>query len=85
MKNEPLSILERFPGKSPLLTLRMAEDPDFYVLCQDYEICVKALRYWTASKKPEAKVRIDEYRTLLRELGEEITDELKSSDQPISD
>jgi hypothetical protein len=30
------------------------------------------LRYWEQSKEPEAKNRVNEYRTLTRELEEEI-------------
>jgi hypothetical protein len=51
----------------------MAEDPEFLALCEDYDACVNALRYWTRSKEPEAKTRVNEYRALVRDLEEEIT------------
>jgi hypothetical protein len=51
----------------------MAEDPEFSTLCEDYDACVKALRYWTESKVPEAEARVNEYRTIIKELEEEIT------------
>lgn len=54
----------------------MAEDPEFLTLCEDYDACVEALRYWTQSKEPEAKTRVNEYRGLVRELQEEITQAL---------
>jgi hypothetical protein len=79
MNNYPLLILERFPEKNHLLTHRMATDSEFYTLCQDYEICLKALQYWTASSEPEAGDRRVEYRTLVHELEAELTDDLKSS------
>ncbi len=50
----------------------MAEDPEFLALCEDYDACVNALRYWSQSKKPEAKTRVSEYRALVRDLEEEI-------------
>ena len=65
-------ILERFPEKSHALALLMAEDPEFLAVCEDYDACVEALRYWTQSKKPEAGTRVDEYRTLVQELEAEI-------------
>ena len=42
----------------------MAEDPEFLALCEDYDVCVNALRYWTKSKEPEAEIRVNEYRTI---------------------
>ena len=85
MNNHPLLIFERFPDKNHLLTHRMATDSEFYALCQDYEICLKALHYWTASSELEARDRRVEYRTLVHELEEEITDDLKSSNPQPSD
>ena len=51
----------------------MAEDPEFPDLCEDYDACVDALRYWAKSEKPEAETRVNEYHALVRELEEEIT------------
>ena len=50
----------------------MTKDPDFLALCEDHDACVNALHYWAKSKAPEAKIRVNEYRTLVRELQEEI-------------
>ncbi len=54
----------------------MAKDPEFLDLCEDHDACVDALRYWAKSEKPEAETRVNEYRTLVRELQEEITQAL---------
>jgi len=51
----------------------MAQDPEFLDLCEDYDACVDALRYWAASKGPEAEKRVIEYHTLIKELEEEIS------------
>ena len=51
----------------------MAEDPGFLALCEDHDACVDALQYWAKSKAPEAQTRVNEYRTLVSELQEEIT------------
>jgi hypothetical protein len=66
-------IRERFPDKSHIIDLLMAEDSEFLTLCEDYDVCVYALRYWAKSKAPEAETRVNEYRTLIEELEEEIT------------
>ena len=71
-------IRERFPDKAHTIDLLMAEDPEFLTLCEDHDACVDALRYWTNSKAPEAETRVAEYRTLVRELREEITQALKA-------
>ena len=65
--------------KNHLITLRMSEDPEFYALCQDYEICNQALRHWSESGATEAADRITEYRSLIRELEDEIAAELESA------
>ena len=72
MNEKTHNILERFPEKIHTLTLLMAEDPEFLAICEDYEACVKALRYWAQSHEPEAATRINEYNSLVRELEEEI-------------
>mgnify|MGYP001812918369 FL=1 len=54
----------------------MAKDPEFFDLCQDHDACVDALRYWAKSEEPEAETRVDEYRTLVRELRQEINQAL---------
>jgi hypothetical protein len=72
MKKGNHCILERFPEKIQALTLLMAEDPEFLSVCEDYDACIEALRYWARSDAPEAAARINEYNTLVRELEEEI-------------
>ena len=69
-------IREQFPDKTHTIDLLVAKDPEFFDLCEDHDACVDALRYWAKSEKPEAETRIDEYRTLVRELQEEITQAL---------
>ena len=73
MNNKARHIRERFPDKSHIIDLLMAEDSEFLTVCEDYDVCVYALRYWAKSKAPEAETRVNEYRTLIEELEEEIT------------
>jgi hypothetical protein len=76
MNDKPRHILEQFPEKSHVIAHLIEEDPEFLTMCEDYDTCVNALRYWEQSKKPEAKTRVDEYRSLVRELEEEISQAL---------
>ena len=70
-------IRERFPDKKHSIDLLMANDPEFLDLCEDHDACVDALRYWAKSEKSEAETRVDEYRTLVQELQEEIAQALE--------
>ena len=72
MNDKNHCILKRFPENIHTLTLLMAEDPEFLAVCEDYDACVEALRYWARSNEPEAATRINEYSTLVQELEEEI-------------
>jgi hypothetical protein len=74
-KNHP--ILERFPEKSHDLALLIAEDPEFRAVCEDYDACINALRYWSECKEPEAEIRVSEYRTLIEELEKEVAEALE--------
>ena len=59
----------------------MTEDPEFLALCEDFDACVDALRYWIASEAPESQFRINEYCTLIQELQEEIVQALAALEQ----
>jgi hypothetical protein len=74
MHDKARHIRERFPNKNNIIDLLMAENPEFLDLCEDYEACVNALQYWAESKVPEAETRVNEYRTVIKELEEEITE-----------
>ena len=76
MNDKARHIRERFPGKKHDIDLLMAEEPEFLTLCEDHDVCVDALRFWAKSKEPVAEIRVNEYRTLVRELQEEIAQAL---------
>ncbi len=82
MNDKALHIRDRFKDKSHIIDLLMAEDPEFLTLCEDFDACVKALQYWAESKAPEAEVRVHEYRTIIEELEEEITQALGAVQPP---
>jgi hypothetical protein len=72
MTEKPSHILVHFSEEKNNIELLMRKDPEFLALCEDYDVCVAALQYWEQSKEPEAKTRVNEYRTLVQELEEEI-------------
>jgi len=72
MNDKAHHIRERFPDKKHSIDLLMTKDPEFLTLCEDYDVCVDALRYWAKSKEPEAKTRVNEYHALIQELEDEI-------------
>ena len=76
MNDKARYIRNRFPDKKNAIDLLIAEDPEFRAICEDYDACINALRYWAKSKEPEAEIRVNEYRTLVQELEEEVTEAL---------
>ena len=85
MNNRGRHIQEIFPDQKDTIDLLAAQNPEFFALCEDYDACVNALQYWTKSKAPEAETRVNEYRTLVRELQEEITQALAALEPPLPD
>ena len=76
MKGRGRHIREIFPDQKRTLDLLAAQNSEFLAMCEDHDACVNALQYWARSKEPEAETRVNEYRTLVRELQEEITQAL---------
>ena len=76
MNEKTYHIRERFPDKKHTIDLLIKKDPEFLDLCEDYDACVDAFRYWAKSEKPEAETRANEYHILVRDLQEEITQAL---------
>ena len=80
MNEKACYIRDRFPDQCPVIDFLMAVDHKFLAVCEEYDACVKALRYWATSTAPEAETRVKEYRTIIRELQEEIAETLTTLD-----
>ena len=78
MNDKIRHILDRLPEKSHMINSLMAKDPEFASLCEDYNDCAYALRYWRRSKAPEAETRVNEYRILVEELEQEMHQALEA-------
>lgn len=76
MNDKARHIRERFKDNRHIIDLLVAGDPELRTLCEDFDACVKALKYWSESKVPEAETWVNEYSALIRELEEEIAQAL---------
>jgi hypothetical protein len=79
IKKAVFSVLERFSDRKPAVTKLFRESEEFQTLCEDYLRCVKALRHWNQSLEEDAPARRREYAALLKELEEEIMQNLNES------
>jgi hypothetical protein len=77
MDEKIVHIQKRFPDKCKAIACLMVEDPEFRTICDDYHDCVQVCEYWMRSKAPEAEIRLNEYRTLIKELENEIVEILQ--------
>ena len=74
--------IDRFPEQRDAIEQRLAQDSAFFELCEDYAEASQAWAYWRASvdgaSPADSAAEIAEnYRTLLRELEEEILQALQ--------
>lgn len=72
-------IREVLPDQKDSIDLLVGEDAEFLAMCDDYDVCVDALRYWAGSEESGAKTRVGEYRDLIGALYEEITQILEKN------
>ena len=72
MNESPRHIRERFPDQKHTIDRFMTENTEFSALCEDFDACADALRYWIKSEAPESQIRVNEYCMLIQELQEEI-------------
>jgi len=69
-------IMKRYPEKTLQIRRLVLRDSGFRTICEDYGKCVEAMEYFDHSQDPRAKARADEYRTLIQDLEEEISQAL---------
>jgi len=75
------SIIKRFPGQRETIERLSRESDSFRSICEDYLRCADARRYWEQSCSEDAAGRRKEYASLLRELEEEILENLEAITQ----
>ena len=67
------SVIGRFAAQELAIRRLYAADPEFRVLCEDFQAAERALEHWKAD---DAKG--EEYRRLVQELEEEILEFLEA-------
>jgi len=73
------SAFERFPRRAGEIKTLVKNNESFKTLCEDYYRCAQALQHWKQSAEKSAPERRQEYQKLLRELEEEILQNLNES------
>ena len=74
-----LIIFDRFPDRVEKIKALFNNDESFKTLCEDYCRCADALQHWKQSLDENALMRVGEYEALLRELKEEILQNVNES------
>jgi hypothetical protein len=70
--------MKYYPDKKDALRRIYRTSQSFQNICQNYQKCTEALKYWEKSRRPEAPERYREYSALLQELKLEITKSLEN-------
>jgi len=79
MAEKTHQVLERLPQHRHTMQKRMLIDREFRSLCDDYDDALEALRRWELSDDRHRQERVQEFRSLLAELEEDILRELAVS------
>ena len=65
-------VIKKFPEHRGMIQRLSKSNGEFQTLCEDYRMCKEALGYWNISDSDQSLLRIKEYRSLLKELENEI-------------
>jgi hypothetical protein len=72
-------VFERFPQRKETIKALFKNNESFETLCEGYNRCAEARQHWNQSLDEDAPARRHEYRALLRELEEEILQNVNES------
>ena len=72
-------ILQRFPHRKDALRQMYRTSDTFQGICQSYQKCSEACGYWAKSEHKEAPHRQFEYSELMKELEQEIIQNLEEA------
>jgi predicted aminopeptidase len=73
-------VLANFPDHQEKIKRLFKRNETFQSLCEDYRQCFEALKYWNRSDSEKAPARREEYEALLRDLAEEILQNVNESE-----
>ena len=66
------SVLENFPEAPARIRELFLQSPSFQSLCEDYQDCLAAWKYWRQATSEEAPALGQSYAELLQELEQEV-------------
>ena len=69
-------IMKRFPDRKDALLHMYRKSDSFKSICDSYQECFEALRYWAESEHETAVDRHREYESLLHDLEQDILQSL---------
>ena len=69
-------IMRRFPDHKDALRNMFLQNKSFYTICEDYQKCESAVKYWGQSDHETALVRRLEYLEMIKDLEVEIQQRL---------
>jgi dsDNA-specific endonuclease/ATPase MutS2 len=72
-------LFDRFPEQKETVKELFKNNESFRTLCEDYCRCSEALEHWNQSLDEDAVSRMREYEALLRDLEEEILQNVNES------
>jgi hypothetical protein len=75
------TVLKRFSERKDCIKRLFRENDNFRNVCEDYQNCTEALRYWNQSESDEAPTRREEYGMLQQDLEAEILEHLNESEE----
>ena len=69
-------LMKRFPDCKDALLQMYRTSKSFRSICENYQECLEAVRYWSQSEHETAVDRHREYQSLLHELEQDILESL---------
>jgi hypothetical protein len=73
-------VAERFPDRGATVRRLYLSNEGFRAACEDFALSLASLRRFQARPDSAIRPEVDDYRTLLRELEDELSDYLIAAD-----
>ncbi len=71
-------IMQQWPSKKNILRRMYRGSRSFQTLCDDYQKCIEAMKYWTQSDYVQALERCNEYQDMMNGLENEIKERINT-------
>lgn len=74
-------IMQQCPSHKNLLRRMYLGSRSFQILCDDYQKCVEAQKYWAQSNADQAPERSNEYRDMMEDIETEIKERINAKEK----